>query len=263
MDAKTQAWGHTADLSPRPAPTAGQDAAPAVSPRVRIRLWDLPTRLFHWSLVAVLVVSVVSGEVGGDWMRVHGIAGLAVIGLLAFRLSWGVIGATHARFIHFVPTPTAVVAYLRGRWRGVGHNPLGALSVMMLLGLLGAQATTGLFSNDDIAYTGPLVSHVNSEVSEWLTGWHRQLSTVMFIAIGVHVVAIAFYAFFKKENLVKPMITGFKDVAHGESTRHGGWLAFLVSVAVGVGAVLVANDVFTSPPAAVAAPAAKSAAPAW
>lgn len=260
MSSNPQTWPDA--VSPSSAPPAPQTTTPA-DRSLRIRLWDLPTRAFHWSLVVVITVSIISGKIGGDWMRVHGIAGLTVIGLLGFRLAWGVIGATHARFTHFVPTPQAVVAYLRGRWRGVGHNPLGALAVLGLLGLLGAQAVTGLFSNDDIAYTGPLISHVSSDVSEWLTGWHRQLSTVMYVAIGVHVLAIVFYALFKKDNLVKPMITGYKHVTHGESTRHGGWLAFLVAVAVGAAAVLIASDAWTETPAAPApAPAPAAATPA-
>lgn len=267
MSSNPQAWPEAVTPSPSsasPAPhTTTHSPTPTGRP-IRIRLWDLPTRVFHWSVVVVMAVSIVSGKIGGDWMRVHGIAGLTMIGLLGFRLAWGVIGATHARFAHFVPTPQTVVAYLRGRWRGVGHNPLGALAVLGLLGLLGLQAVTGLFSNDDIAYTGPLVSHVSSEVSEWLTGWHRQLSTVMYVAIGVHVLAIVFYALFKKDNLVKPMITGYKHVTHGESTRHGGWRAFVVAVAVGITAVLIANDTWTETPApAAAAPVKPAPTPAW
>ncbi|MFP5394108.1 MAG: cytochrome b/b6 domain-containing protein [Gammaproteobacteria bacterium] len=121
-----------------------------------ILVWDLPTRLFHWLLVAAVTVAIVTGELGGDWMAVHGKAGLAIVGLVSFRLVWGLVGSTHARFLSFIPTPGRVRSYLTGRWEGHGHNPVGALSVFALLAALGVQAGTGLFANDDIAFTGPL-----------------------------------------------------------------------------------------------------------
>jgi hypothetical protein len=107
--------------------------------RQRIRLWDLPTRLFHWLLVILVLASFISGKIGGNAMDWHGKFGLAILGLLTFRLVWGIVGSTYARFASFFPTPASVLAYLRGQWRGVGHNPLGALSVFGLLVLLAFQ----------------------------------------------------------------------------------------------------------------------------
>lgn len=120
--------------------------------RQRIRLWDLPTRIFHWSLVALFVASLVSGSIGGNPMVWHGRFGLAILGLVCFRLLWEFTGSSYARFTGFAPTPASVLAYLCCQWRGVGHNPLGALSVFALLGLLAFQACSGLFANDDIAF---------------------------------------------------------------------------------------------------------------
>jgi cytochrome b len=231
-------------ISPPLGDRTQQTVAPvetARSPLVRIRLWDLPTRLFHWSLVLAVSVGIVTGLVGGDWMPVHGRSGQAIIGLVAFRLVWGIIGATHARFASFVPTPARVKAYLQGRWKGVGHNPLGALSVLLLLGLLAAQALSGLFSNDDIAYTGPLASLVSDAVSSRSTHLHHQVAVALYVLVALHVLAILFHAVFKKDNLVRPMVTGYKDVESGESTRSGGWTALVIALVAATAAVYLVS----------------------
>jgi cytochrome b len=237
----------------------------AVAPferRTRIRLWDLPVRVFHWSLVLAVSTAVVTGEVGGSWMTLHGRAGLAIVGLVVFRTIWGLIGSTHARFVRFAPTPGRLKDYLRGRWSGVGHNPLGALSVFALLALLAAQAGTGLFSNDDIAFSGPLFNLVDEALAGRLTGIHKQLANVLLALLVLHVAAIAFYVGMKKDNLVKPMLTGWKDVeADGESAQHGGPFAFVVALAIALAAVFAVSGAMPSvagKPAAAAAPK-----PAW
>jgi len=205
---------------------------------VKVRVWDLPLRLFHWALVAAVGTAIVTGELGGDWMDVHGKAGLTIIGLVAFRLVWGLVGSTHARFLRFAPTPRRLVDYLGGRWRGVGHNPLGALSVLALLGLLALQGTTGLFSNDDIAFSGPLFNTIDEALASKLTGWHKQLAWGLFALLALHVAAIGFYLVIKKRNLVKPMVTGWKEVeAQAEPAEHGGPLAFVFALAVALATV--------------------------
>lgn len=197
----------SSSLNPSSAPEA---AAPAAA--TRIRLWDAPLRLFHWSLVAAVGTLIVTGKLGGAWMPVHGYAGRAVVGLVVFRLVWGVVGSAPARFASFWPTPGRIAAYLRGQWQGVGHNPLGALSVLALLTLLALQAGTGLFGNDDIAYTGPLVDLVSTDFSEQITHWHQRLANVLYVLLGLHVAAIAFYKLVKKHDLLRPMVTGWKQV---------------------------------------------------
>ncbi|RZI84786.1 MAG: cytochrome B [Rubrivivax sp.] len=216
----------------------GEGTSPA---QTRIRLWDLPTRLFHWSLVVAVGVAIVTGKVGGDWMGVHGKVGLSIIGLVSFRLVWGFVGSTHARFLSFVPTPGKVWAYLRGRWQGVGHNPLGALSVLALLTLLAAQGATGLFTNDDIAFTGPLNALVDEALAGRLTGWHRQMANVLLGLLALHIVAIAFYVLVKRDQLLKPMVTGWKEVPSGKSASQGGPVAFTAALLVAIGVVYFAS----------------------
>ncbi|HQX85185.1 MAG TPA: cytochrome b/b6 domain-containing protein [Aestuariivirga sp.] len=223
----------------------------------RIRLWDLPTRLFHWILLLAVAASVASGQVGGNWMDWHGRIGLLVVGLLAFRIVWGVLGSTYARFAQFFPTPGRLKAYLRGEWRGEGHNPLGALSVFGLLGLLTAQVTTGLFANDDIAFTGPLFDLVTKSLSNRLTGIHHLLTNVLYVLVALHVGAIMFYAHAKKKNLVRSMVTGWMDDGEGESARGGGFVAFIVALLVAVAVVYYTSGAWLPkppPPVAVETP---------
>ncbi len=184
-----------------------------------VRLWDLPLRLFHWSLVIAVLVAIVSAKVGGEWMTLHGQAGLVIVGLLVFRLIWGVVGSKHARFFNFAPSLSSVRAYLRGQWQGRGHNPLGALAVFLMLGLLLLQAIGGLFTDDEISFTGPLAYLIESETAVRLTGWHHQLSDVVIAILVLHVVAIVVYRLFKKKNLIKPMITGVEQIPVAQASQ--------------------------------------------
>ncbi|MDP3539280.1 MAG: cytochrome b/b6 domain-containing protein [Azonexus sp.] len=214
----------------------------------RIRLWDLPTRLFHWGLVLCVVASIISGQLGGNLMEWHGRIGLLIVGLVAFRLAWGLFGSTYARFAQFFPTPAKVRAYLKGEWKGHGHNPLGAFSVFGLLGLVALQVLTGLFSNDDIAFVGPLADLISRDLSNRLTGLHHLASNLLFVLIGLHLAAIAFYAHVKKENLVKPMVTGWKETAHGESAKGGGLVAFIAALLIGCCAAYGASGAWLPEP---------------
>ncbi len=218
--------------------------------RVAVRVWDLPLRLFHWALVAAVAALIISGNVGGLWIDRHGQIGLLVLGLLVFRLVWGVIGSTYARFAAFVPTPGRLRAYLKGEWNGLGHNPLGALSVFALLGVLALQVVTGLFTTDDIAFQGPLYPLVGKDLSDTLTGLHRLLGNVLLALIGLHVAAIIFYQVVMKKNLVKPMLTGIAEApeALNEPLRGGGWKAALVAVALAVAAVIGVTALAPAPP---------------
>jgi cytochrome b len=207
----------------------------------RIRLWDLPTRLVHWSLVLAVLTAFVTGQLGGSWMSLHAKAGLTIVGLVVFRLLWGVVGSTYARFSNFVPTPGKISAYLKGQWHGVGHNPLGALSVLALLGLLALQSATGLFANDDIDFSGPLAAMVETSLSGRLTSIHAWLVNGLIALVLLHVAAIIFYTRVKKDKLLKPMFTGWKEVASGASASPVGLTAFAVSLAVAVAAVYGAS----------------------
>jgi cytochrome b len=224
--------------------------APATPARNGIRVWDLPLRIFHWALVLAVATAIVTAELSGDWMALHGKAGLSIIGLVVFRVVWGFIGSTHARFFEFAPTPSRLKAYWQGRWKGVGHNPLGALSVLAMLGLLALQAGTGLFSNDDIAFSGPLSAWVDEALASRLTGLHKQFSNVLFALLALHVVAIVVYVRIKKRQLIKPMLTGWKErpTDEGELARKGGGpVAFAVALVIAVAAVVAVSEVVHPP----------------
>lgn len=221
--------------------------APA-SDAMRVYVWDLPTRLFHWSLVACVVGAFVTANIGGNLMVWHGRLGLAIFGLLVFRLIWGVIGSSYARFAVFVRGPRAILAYLLGRWRGLGHNPLGALSVLAMLGMLFAQAMTGLFANDDIAYSGYLASRVDADLSARITSIHQLLEKLLMALVALHIGAIAYYARVKKQNLVKPMLTGWAEGRPEWSAKGGGLAAFLVSLLIAALAVGAASGALQPPP---------------
>lgn len=197
----------------------------------KVKLWDLPTRLFHWALVITMGGLIISGQIGGNAIEVHGLLGQFVLALIVFRVVWGFVGSTYARFSNFFPTPARILAYLRGEWSGLGHNPLGSLSVFALLSLVTLQAVLGLFSNDDIAFRGPLFGLIDSDLSSSLTGWHQLLSNVLIALVVLHVAAIVFYAHVKKEDIVKPMVTGWKEVKGGVSAKGGGVVALIISLA--------------------------------
>lgn len=181
-----------------------------------IRVWDLPTRLFHWALAACVVGLVITGNVGGNWMNWHLRLGYAVLTLLIFRVLWGFVGGYWSRFAQFLYAPATVLAYLRGQARPehqVGHNPLGALSVLALLTILLAQVASGLFADDEIAFTGPLVALVSGEWVSQATSYHKNIGKFIVLALVLlHLGAIAFYKWVKKDNLVRPMLSGDKTV---------------------------------------------------
>jgi len=177
-----------------------------------ISVWDLPLRLFHWLLVVSVVAAYVSAKVGGAWIDWHGRIGLFIVGLLIFRIVWGFLGSTHARFLTFFPTFSRLVAYFKGQWYGIGHNPLGALSVLALLLLVATQVGSGLFANDDISFTGPLASLVDKDQSDQFTRWHNSSFNILFVLVILHVLAIVYHRLVKKNNLVGPMVTGKKKV---------------------------------------------------
>lgn len=228
--------------------------------KMKIRIWDLPTRVFHWLLALAVAGAVVTAQVGGDLMECHGRLGLFIVGLVTFRLVWGIAGSTYARFATFLPGPEDVFAYLKGEWRGLGHNPLGALSVLALLGVVGLQVATGLFANDDIAFEGHLYSLAGKDLSDRLTAIHHFASTLLYGLIGLHVAAIAFHVLVKKNNLVKPMITGWKEAeppsAAGIPASGGGLAAFVLALAIAAAAVWATSGAWIEePPPAAASPA--------
>lgn len=183
---------------------------PPASPETNadIVVWDLPLRVFHWTLVALVSAAIATGLAGGAWMVWHARAGQAIAALLVFRLAWGLWGTRYARFAQFWPAPSRVWAYLRGRWRGLGHNPLGALSVLAVLALLIAQVATGLFGNDEIGFAGPWSGWIEEDLSLRLTGWHKLAAKLLYVWLGLHVAAIAVYVLVRRQPLLRAMWQG-------------------------------------------------------
>ncbi len=199
-----------------------------------VRVWDVPTRLFHWLLVIFVVSSYVTGKIGGNAMQYHEWSGLTILTLLLFRLVWGFVGSRESRFMTFIQGPPAVVRYASTLLRHdsthyLGHNPLGGWSIIALLFTLLVQAATGLFANDDIVSEGPLFDWVSKATSDWLTRIHKLNQELIVVLVSIHVLAVLFYFFYKRQNLVKPMITGFKQWSGAEAERPSGrtWMAVL------------------------------------
>jgi cytochrome b len=178
---------------------------------MKIRIWDLPTRLFHWLLVMAVIGSFVSVKLGGNAMIWHGRFGYLVLALIFFRIIWGFVGTHHARFVHFIRSPNAVLTYLKNSVETPGHSPVGAISVLVLIGLFLIQALAGLFASDDIAFDGPLAKYVASSWVELLTSLHRWNEWVLLALVGVHIGAILYYKYAKRINLISAMITGDKE----------------------------------------------------
>ena len=179
-----------------------------------IRVWDLPTRLFHWSLATCIVGLVVTGYTGGSAMNWHARIGYAVLALLLFRLVWGLVGGRWSRFSSFIYSPGSVINYLRGRPHPdhlIGHNPLGAGSVFAMLAVLLAQVATGLVGDDESAFTGPLNRFVSTSKGLAATWYHKRVGQWLLLAlVAVHIAAVLYYLLRKKDNLIKPMIHGDK-----------------------------------------------------
>lgn len=185
--------------------------------KVSVTVWDWPLRLFHWLLVITVAAGYATGELGGSWTDWHGRLGMLALGLIVFRLVWGLVGTTYSRFISFMPSWSSLKAYKNGDWQGAGHNPLGALAVWALLIILTLLVTTGLFANDDIGFQGPLAAEIDKSVSDKLSGWHSLLMDLLLGLVGLHLAAIGFYQWRNKTNLIKPMFNGKKQLPETQS----------------------------------------------
>jgi len=197
---------------------ATMQAAASDAP-VRARIWDLPTRVFHWTLSAVVVGLIATGL--GGIMEWHFRLGYAVLALLLFRLLWGFVGGRWSRFASFFYGPGSVVAYLRGRAdpdHVIGHTPLGALSVFAVLAVLALQVATGLVADDEISAAGPLTRFVSGDLVSLATGWHTGAGKTIVIAlVSLHVLAVLFYVLVKRHRLVRPMVSGDKLITSARS----------------------------------------------
>jgi cytochrome b len=199
-------------------------------------VWDLPVRLVHWLLAGLIAFSWWSvHHHHTDW---HIWSGCAILTLLIFRLLWGIFGSSTARFANFVRGPRAVSDYLKGNWTGIGHTPLGALSVVVMFLAVAAQVGLGLISQDeDGIYEGPLARLVSSDTSDTARDIHELWFKVILGLIVLHVAAIAFYHL-RGRRLTKPMITGRAAIEPGmQPMRRGKWWVALICLVVSFGIV--------------------------
>jgi cytochrome b len=214
-------------------------------------VWDWPLRAFHWSLALCVAGAWATHYAGLEWFDWHRRLGYASLVLVVFRLAWGVVGPRHARFASFVRGPRAIISYVRGgpNPQAAGHNPLGALSVLAMLGVLLLQAATGLFANDEIANAGPFFGWVGQDTSNRLTAVHHFNSNVLLGLILLHLVAVAWHELRARRGLVRAMVTGRLGVgaAEGIATSRG-TLAVLIVAAI---ALLLALAIRAAPEATI------------
>jgi cytochrome b len=223
----------------------------------KVRIWDLPTRLFHWALVICFIGSFITAKTGGSAMTWHFRFGYSIASLLLFRVFWGLLGGRWSRFSAFIYHPRSVVAYLRGRSppeHSVGHNPLGAESVFAMLFFLLAQIATGLFSEDKGEVFGPLSMLLSSTAVRLVSAYHKNVGqVVLLLLVTLHLAAIGFYFFWRKSNLIKPMIVGDKLLPHSvepsrdnTASRIAGAILFVVCAGAVGWMVWLANGWSTS-----------------
>lgn len=217
----------------------------AASGSAIIRVWDLPTRLFHWALVLLVMAMVWTGWTGK--LELHMTLGQMVLSLVLFRLVWGFTGNRYARFAEFVSGPLTCLRYLGslfspggapGEDRHVGHNPAGGYAILAMLLLLAIQAGSGLFTSDDIVTDGPLFSKVSSSTAALLSTIHRRTIWILLGVIALHLLANLFYLVVKKNNLIGPMITGRKAAPAVADAGHGGHPLLALAILAICGAIV-------------------------
>ena len=214
--------------------------------RIKVRIWDLPTRLFHWALVLCLAGLITTAQIGGNAMDWHFRFGYGVLTLLLFRFLWGFMGGYWSRFSSFFYSPAAIYRYARNAnvtSPSLGHNPLGAASVYAMLLLLLLQVGTGLVSDDEIAAAGPLSKHLASAWVSQATFYHSEIGKRLILAlVGLHLAAVLFHQFKKREDLVRPMINGDKTLdSTAASSRDDTKSRALAMVLLALCAALVAG----------------------
>jgi cytochrome b len=191
--------------------------------QVSVRVWDIPTRLFHWLIVALFGFSWWTAE--NDRLDWHMLSGYAILTLVLFRIYWGFAGSGTARFASFLKGPKAFLAYSARLFQRtgtptLGHNPMGGWSVAALIALLLAQTVLGLFAIDvDGLNSGPLNRLVSFDTGRWMAGRHHSLFNLMLILVGLHIAAVAFYGLYKRENLLAAMITGRKRMPRSQERK--------------------------------------------
>jgi cytochrome b len=211
------------------------------APISRVKVWDWPTRIFHWLLVIHIPILWLTAR--EEMMDAHRAAGSAVAGLIIFRTAWGFLGSSTARFGNFVKGPRAILSYLRGDAPdALGHNPLGGWSIIAMLALLAIQVLLGLFATDvNGLESGPLAIHVSFDTAREAAAWHQTSFDLLLVLIALHLAAILFYAVVRRRNLVTPMFTGRTAAANVAPMEEAGWGRLAIAMMLGAATTLWLN----------------------
>lgn len=221
-----------------PAPSSNSNSS--LQKAGRVFVWDVPVRLFHWTLLALMIALFITAEILDDAIELHAILGRAALVLVLFRLLWGITGSSYARFSQFMRGPVTVMEYVRSMLARksefiAGHNPLGGWMVIVLLAAILVQASLGLFANDDVLFDGPLAYLVTKDTSDFITGLHQDMFYALLVLVGLHVAAVIWHKLFKCENLLPAMFTGYKELPSGvqaENARGGSVLLAVVLLVI-------------------------------
>lgn len=194
-----------------------------MSTSIQVRIWDLPTRLFHWTLLFGCIICWATATQFNDAMRWHFLAGYVTLAVLVFRVLWGIFGSSTARFSSFLSQLREIKTYLatfhyRQPSYTVGHSPLGGLATLALIITSLTVSITGLFANDAVMTKGPLAHWVSDNSSDSLTDLHQISFNILLSLVILHLIAIAYYRVVKRENLLRPMLTGHKKLPNHPSS---------------------------------------------
>lgn len=218
----------------------------------QVKVWDVPTRLFHWGLVTVFVFQFISGDILDDAMQLHFYGGYVALGLIVFRIIWGFVGSYHARFSHFIYSPSTAIRYMQGKTDTqvyLGHNPMGGYSVLAILAVMLSQGISGLFMTDDIFLDGPYHGAFSSSVDDAMNLIHHNAILVMWGLIALHLCAIVYYSFKKKQALVPAMIHGNKaNNDNNAPVIKTHWLRFIACAALAAVSVYLVVSVLAPAP---------------
>lgn len=200
-------------------------------------VWDLPVRLFHWALAFLLLAQWLTAEILEGYSDLHSQLGYITLGLILFRLIWGFIGPTYAKFSNFLRGPSAILTYIKDQFGArhqnhIGHNPLGGLMLPAVLLLVGLQAISGLFVTDDVLHTGPYYQSVDEQVISVMEWLHHNIFDGILVLIVVHLAAVFWYQFKQKKNLLMPMLDGKKVIRKNQSIDGSQLLKAIIIAAV-------------------------------
>jgi cytochrome b len=202
-------------------------------------VWDIPVRLFHWLLVLSLFGQWLTTEVLDNFMDIHFYIGYFTLGLIIFRLFWGFFGTRYAKFSSFITGPKAIISYLQSlsskqKVFTTGHNPLGGLLLPAVLILVGLQAISGLFTSDEIVTAGPYYDSASSTIQKWMQWLHHNIFDVLMGLVVIHLLAIAWYRWALKHDLITPMLTGQKVIEASKGITDSKLVrALILAIAVG------------------------------